>query len=242
MVLNIFYQPMNQNQEIKSNRSQSIRVSFPYFSSRINLGCKKIWLATLGWREISPWDDTAAGYHPYLWQLTIIPHLIDQIWLVGQGHPSEKYEFVNWDDEIPNINGKIKFMATKPPTSQIIEIQFFRRRVKQWIHPWFQKSCSNYVVMRSMISHAISKNPLQIPTASPFNHHKYHHAITILWNPHETFPNYISPRSPSSQFELYNILWKNPNNSQTSLAISKPMQNTVRDHHSPPWNHHQITT
>ena len=20
------------------------------------------------------------------------------IWLVGQGHPSEKYEFVNWDD------------------------------------------------------------------------------------------------------------------------------------------------
>ena len=25
------------------------------------------------------------------------------IWLVGQGHPSEKYEFVNWDDEIPNI-------------------------------------------------------------------------------------------------------------------------------------------
>ena len=28
------------------------------------------------------------------------------------GHPSEKYEFVNWDDDIPNINGKIKFMAT----------------------------------------------------------------------------------------------------------------------------------
>ena len=27
---------------------------------------------------------------------------------MGQGHPSEKYEFVNWDDDIPNINGKIK--------------------------------------------------------------------------------------------------------------------------------------
>ena len=26
----------------------------------------------------------------------------------GLGHPSEKYEFVNWDDEIPNISGKIK--------------------------------------------------------------------------------------------------------------------------------------
>ena len=24
---------------------------------------------------------------------------------------------VNWDDDIPNINGKIKLMATKPPTS-----------------------------------------------------------------------------------------------------------------------------
>ena len=32
------------------------------------------------------------------------------------GHPSEKYEFVNWDDDIPNINGKMPKMATKPPT------------------------------------------------------------------------------------------------------------------------------
>ena len=24
------------------------------------------------------------------------------------GHPSEKYEFVNWDVDIPNISGKIK--------------------------------------------------------------------------------------------------------------------------------------
>ena len=28
--------------------------------------------------------------------------------LVVFRHPSEKYEFVNWDDEIPNISGKIK--------------------------------------------------------------------------------------------------------------------------------------
>ena len=34
------------------------------------------------------------------------------------GHPSEKYEFVNWDDySIPNINGKSQKMATKPPAS-----------------------------------------------------------------------------------------------------------------------------
>ena len=34
-------------------------------------------------------------------------------------HPSEKYEFVNWDDEIPNMNGKIEKMATKPPTRRV---------------------------------------------------------------------------------------------------------------------------
>ena len=36
--------------------------------------------------------------------------------LVGGLNLSEKYEFVNWDDDIPNIYGKKK-MATKPPTS-----------------------------------------------------------------------------------------------------------------------------
>ena len=41
-------------------------------------------------------------------------------WLVVGVHPSEKYEFVNWDDEIPNIwdNKKYLKMATKPPTSK----------------------------------------------------------------------------------------------------------------------------
>ena len=28
-------------------------------------------------------------------------------WLVGGLSPSEKYDFVNWDDDIPNINGKM---------------------------------------------------------------------------------------------------------------------------------------
>ena len=43
-------------------------------------------------------------------------------WLVGQGHPSEKYDFVNWDDDInPILMGKQK-MATKPPTRWSWEI------------------------------------------------------------------------------------------------------------------------
>ena len=40
---------------------------------------------------------------------------LDLVWLVV-GPPLWKI-LVNWDDEIPNINGKIKLMATKPPTS-----------------------------------------------------------------------------------------------------------------------------
>ena len=32
------------------------------------------------------------------------------IWLVVSPYPSEKYEFVSWDDDIPNMIGKINFM------------------------------------------------------------------------------------------------------------------------------------
>ena len=41
----------------------------------------------------------AAGSHPENLKL-------DKIWLPGWwlGHPAEKYEFVNWDDDIPNIS------------------------------------------------------------------------------------------------------------------------------------------
>jgi hypothetical protein len=32
------------------------------------------------------------------------------LWLVGGFNPSEKYEFVRWDDDIPNMMGKKKLM------------------------------------------------------------------------------------------------------------------------------------
>ena len=34
----------------------------------------------------------------------------------GWANPSENYEFVSWDDEIPNIWKVIKFHGSKPPT------------------------------------------------------------------------------------------------------------------------------
>ena len=41
----------------------------------------------------------------------------EPVWLVGAAYPSEKYEFVNWDDDMPNSRGKIKVMFHSPPTS-----------------------------------------------------------------------------------------------------------------------------
>ena len=44
-----------------------------------------------------------------------IPHLwLAPVLVGGLGHPSEKNEFINWDDDIPNINGNIQKMATSP--------------------------------------------------------------------------------------------------------------------------------
>ena len=43
------------------------------------------------------------------------PGGIAKSWLVGGWDPLKNMN-VNWDDEIPNINGNIKLMATKPPT------------------------------------------------------------------------------------------------------------------------------
>ena len=43
--------------------------------------------------------------------------MIDSNNLVGGLNPSEKYEFVSWDDDIPNMMGKIIHSCSKPPTS-----------------------------------------------------------------------------------------------------------------------------
>ena len=45
---------------------------------------------------------------------------MDNLWIIyGSGwwltYPSEKYEFVNWDDDIPNSNGKIKNVPNHQP-------------------------------------------------------------------------------------------------------------------------------
>ena len=44
------------------------------------------------------------------------------IYLAGGFNPSEKYEFVSWDDDIPNICKVIKFHGSKAPTRYIHDI------------------------------------------------------------------------------------------------------------------------
>ena len=53
----------------------------------------------------------------------------NNFWLVVSTYPSEKYEFVSWDDELPNWMKKIKFMF-QPPTR--LGIQNVRRSASNW--------------------------------------------------------------------------------------------------------------
>ena len=69
-----------------------------------------IWLVVdLPLRKISMgylWNIIVNIYGEYLWWISWWISMI--WWLVGGWlNPSEKYEFVNWDDDIPNISGKM---------------------------------------------------------------------------------------------------------------------------------------
>ena len=46
------------------------------------------------------------------------PQIIHIFILVGGFNPSEKYDFVSWDDDIPNLWKHIKFHGSKPPNQQ----------------------------------------------------------------------------------------------------------------------------
>ena len=61
------------------------------------------------------------------------------------GHPSEKYEFVNWDDEIPNIWENKK--CSKPPTRNLDSLDWFEHVQESLIYllgtsKRFCRSCS----------------------------------------------------------------------------------------------------
>ena len=61
-------------------------------------------------------------YHLVMTNIAIengdVPKLCSGWWLTF--NPSEKYEFVNWDNEIPNISGKIQVMFQENHQSVLV--------------------------------------------------------------------------------------------------------------------------
>ena len=60
------------------------------------------------------------------------------IWLVVEVYPAEKYEYVNWDDDIPNLWGK----CCKPPNGGLNchvadyqRVLIWRKFPKKWRLP-----------------------------------------------------------------------------------------------------------
>ena len=54
-------------------------------------------------------------------------------WLVVSTYPSEKYEFVSWDDDIPNMMGKNK-TCSKPPLSHFLVRATSQQRYPSWVN------------------------------------------------------------------------------------------------------------
>ena len=68
-------------------------------------------------------------------QLSPEEHGGNFIWLVVFRHPSEKYDFVNWDDDIPNIwENKIDVPNHQPVIITVAEL-----------HETFAPPCSEYL-------------------------------------------------------------------------------------------------
>ena len=75
-------------------------------------------------------SDTKISWWIVFWSIIPTRHQFMPCWLVGQGHPSEKYELVNWDDYSQYIwENKT---CSKPPTSQLMPWRSPRLTMKRW--------------------------------------------------------------------------------------------------------------
>ena len=88
------------------------------------------WFQTTGPLEI-PWKPSCrARWDPPLLRSRSTPKTSEttsettavgevHIWLMVEPYPSEKYEFVSWDDDIPNMMEKIKNVPNHQPDRYI---------------------------------------------------------------------------------------------------------------------------
>jgi len=65
------------------------------------------------------------------------------ILLVGGVNPSEKYEFVSWDDEIPNIWKKMNKKCSKPPTRYLLYVLAYPKHHPVRALCWPRSATSN---------------------------------------------------------------------------------------------------
>ena len=81
-------------------------------------------------RTHSPSASSTHGSMGMILQKAAVESSGDYSWLVGQGHPSEKYEFVNWDDDRhPILMGKCqKWQPNHQPDSLLAEGDITRAR------------------------------------------------------------------------------------------------------------------
>ena len=115
------------------------------FGSRARLDSSQSWKtspAAPGWRNLTAGvgKKTPAETHRCLsWFcmvfIVVLSYFISAGWWLGGFNPSERYEFVNWDDEIPNIWEHNK--CSKPPT----------RAVDFWSHADIARSGTNWAMV-----------------------------------------------------------------------------------------------
>ena len=81
------------------------------------------------------------------------------IWLVVEPYPDEKYEFVNWDDDIPNRREKQKNGPNHQPDNVLTRCILMRinRSMNHWFIP------SDFMVKPGVVNQAIGIHIMSTP-------------------------------------------------------------------------------
>ena len=97
------------------------------------------------------------------------------VWLVVEPYPSEKYEFVSWDDEIPNIWKVIEFHGSSHHQPVMVNTKNFTKSIEKlgWEVSDVDGKCGNNLAVKktqpmlgSMWFHVACPSSKK-PTASP---------------------------------------------------------------------------
>ena len=110
----------------------------------------------------------------------------DMIWLVVDNPPLCKI-WVNWDDEIPNLNGKIIQSCSRKTTNQCIFLQFqsdYLWTKPNWTGFHTTWGCANWVSRSQWANYCRCKGQGHQEAAEPRAHAVFNHGSSVLvtWN------------------------------------------------------------